>query len=137
MTPKKLQKMCYFAYAWFLTLANDDINNLTLFLFSNKFQAWVHGPANLELYQKYKDYGYRDIEQYNGDLYNFSPYTCDILQQVKDVYGVFSADELEAISHQETPWIQARGNLSYYEPCYTVLEDKEIYKYYVNKLHNS
>ena len=27
MTPKKLQKMVYYAYAWFITLMNEDANN--------------------------------------------------------------------------------------------------------------
>ncbi|EGE9348465.1 hypothetical protein IBL91_003145, partial [Listeria monocytogenes] len=45
MTPKKLQKMLYYAYAWTLTLTNDNPDDLKNKLFPEKFEAWVHGPV--------------------------------------------------------------------------------------------
>ena len=53
MTHKKLQKLCYYAYSWFIYMENDDIENIENRLFEEKFQAWVHGPVNYELYLKY------------------------------------------------------------------------------------
>ena len=51
MTHKKLQKLCFYAKAWYLALYDHN-------LISEKFEAWVHGAVQPELYQKYKAYGF-------------------------------------------------------------------------------
>ena len=51
MTHKKLQKLCYYAKAWYLALYDENI-------VSEPFEAWVHGAVQPELYQKYKSYGF-------------------------------------------------------------------------------
>lgn len=134
MSHKKLQKLCYYAYAWYIVFANDleavelhfsNINTLT----SNKFQAWIHGPVNPLLYHKYKKYGWADIPQEIVPLSFPQPVT-DLLEQVWGVYGKFSADELEAISHSEFPWQNARGNLAPSDSCANVIDDRDILRYY-------
>lgn len=45
MTPKKIQIMVYYAYAWVLTIMNDSVDNLQFRLFGNPIEAWVHGPV--------------------------------------------------------------------------------------------
>lgn len=134
MSHKKLQKLCYYAYAWYIVFANDveaveshlsDINTLS----SSKFQAWIHGPVNPLLYQKYKKYGWTDIPQEIVSL-SFCQQITDLLEQVWDAYGKFSADELEAISHSESPWQNARRNLEPSESCANVIDDYDILRYY-------
>ena len=66
MTPKKVQKLCYYYKAWGLALYDTD------FLPDAVFQAWVHGPVCPELYRRYKEYGWNDIPKYMGALYKFS-----------------------------------------------------------------
>ena len=61
MTPKKLQKLVYYAYSWYLTLVNESKDDLTAKLFTSRLEAWVHGPVFPELYQKYK--GYSSIDE--------------------------------------------------------------------------
>ena len=51
MTHKKLQKLCYYAKAWYLAI--NDTNIIT-----EPFEAWVHGAVQPALYQKYKVYGF-------------------------------------------------------------------------------
>ena len=53
MSPKKLQKILYYAYAWTLALLNDDEEHLNNRLFDSKFEAWVHGPVNREIYNRF------------------------------------------------------------------------------------
>src|SRR5690606_28223588 len=53
MTPLKLQKLVYYAQAWHLAFYGTK-------LFNEEFQAWVHGPVNYELWQKYS--GFMEIE---------------------------------------------------------------------------
>ena len=50
MSPKKLQKIVYYAYAWVLTLMNESENDLDIKLFDSRIEAWVHGPVIPELY---------------------------------------------------------------------------------------
>ena len=40
MTHKKVQKLCYYAQAWYCALYDGSP------LFSDEIQAWVHGPCN-------------------------------------------------------------------------------------------
>ncbi len=59
MTPKKLQKLCYYAVAWGYALLNRRIFN------DDEFQAWIHGPVSPTLYHKYKKYGWNLIAKSN------------------------------------------------------------------------
>lgn len=54
VTHKKLQKLCYYAYSWYLTLYDKR-------LFPHTFEAWIHGPVQPQLYQKYKHTGWQPI----------------------------------------------------------------------------
>ena len=56
MSPKKLQKLCYYAQGWYAGLTGRR-------LFTNELEAWIHGPVSPKLYEKYKMYGYENIPQ--------------------------------------------------------------------------
>lgn len=122
MTQKKLQKMCYYAYSWYLALYDE-------FLFNNgKFEAWVHGPVNPELYQKYKHCGWKKISKSNApklqeDLREF-------LDMIFDTFNSYNADELESMTHQEQPWIEARQGYQPEEPSHVTIKDCTIKNFY-------
>lgn len=123
MSNKKLQKICY--YAWYLVLYNAKIAPL-------KFEAWVHGPVSRELYNCYKSYGWSNIPQHFGIV--MADYgTVEFAKKIWNKYGHYSADELEAMTHQEQPWIKARGECKYYEPSDALLDDKDIRAYFENQ----
>jgi len=82
-----------------LALLNENAEELQYHLFNEPIEAWVHGPVIPDLYQKYTEYGWTDIPKDNPS-FNFSSDELDILNQVWDAYGFFSANELENISHQ-------------------------------------
>jgi uncharacterized phage-associated protein len=44
----KLQKLLYYVQAWHLAFFGKP-------LFEGHFQAWVHGPVNREIYDRFKD----------------------------------------------------------------------------------
>lgn len=123
MTHKKLQKLCYYAYAWNLAL-RDEI------LFEEKFQAWVHGPVSPELYQEYRRYGWEPIPAVERPA--FEQPVSELLEVVYNTYGAFTGDELEALTHTEEPWLEARGNLAPHEPSRDFLSDDTIREYYLN-----
>ncbi|WP_455010032.1 Panacea domain-containing protein [Oribacterium sinus] len=131
MSPKKLQKMVYYAYAWTLALLNDSFESLHFRLFGNHIEAWVHGPVIPELYQEYKSYGWKDIpklDTYDGA--SFSHDVVDIIEQVWGVYGSYSANQLEMISHKEDPWINARKELPAYVSASNPISDKDIFIFF-------
>ena len=134
MSPKKIQKLVYYAYAWYLTLMNDSDNDLSKRLFDEQILAWVHGPVIYSIYQEYKSYRFNEVPKSNIDKSDYDDDVDDVLRQVWDVYGDFNANELESITHQEEPWIKARGGLGPLENGYEALDDKVIYSYYLGQM---
>ena len=134
LSNKKIQKLCYYAYCWFIVFFNDleavESDNVEInVLSSEKFQAWIHGPVNPKLYHKYKKYGWNLIPK-EEKAPQFEEQIESLLSQVWDAYGAFSADELEALSHQEYPWQNARRGIPQSESCNNEINDYDILKYY-------
>lgn len=121
MTHKKLQKLCYYAYAWYLVLRGER-------LFEERFQAWVHGPVSPLLYKKYKGHGWNPIPPEDEPFLQSE--VIEVLEEVYRTYGEFTGDDLESLTHSELPWIEARGDLPKYEPSNTYLSDETIKEYY-------
>ncbi|MCT4785708.1 Panacea domain-containing protein [Exiguobacterium aestuarii] len=137
MTPKKLQKLLYYAYSWHLVFENESSDELSERLFSERFQAWVHGPVVPAIYHQYKEYGGSPIprvEDFNLESANFTDETKDVLNQVWEIYGGYNGNELESISHQEKPWLEARGGCSPIELCQTEINDETIFETYGSRL---
>ncbi|EGP9509524.1 SocA family protein, partial [Listeria monocytogenes] len=128
MTPKKLQKMLYYAYAWTLTLTNEKEDDLSNKLFPEKFEAWVHGPVIPEIYHEYKRYGYTNIPKQENTIDLDNKDIESILDQVMLVYGKFDGNELESITHQEEPWNSARIGCGPLDTCNNVIDDVIMYK---------
>ena len=134
LTPKKIQKLVYYAYAWFIALNNQDADNIQYVLFDEEPEAWIHGPVFPSLYNKYRDYGFNEVSQgdnveiKNEDLISF-------LDEVWKIFGKYSADELEYMTHQEDPWKNARKGISPIEPSNNKISKKDIFIFY-NKLAN-
>lgn len=134
MSPKKLQKMLYYAYSWVLTLTNDSSDCIENRLFKDNFEAWAHGPVLMDIYQEYKDNGYNNISKYEGNVVELPDEIDDILNQVMEVYGKYTADQLESITHQESPWINARHGLSPLESSNNIISDQDIFSCYIQRV---
>ena len=98
MTDLKLQKMLYFAQCWHLVRYGKP-------LFSNKIEAWEHGPVVPAVYSKYKKYKNDPI---HADIVNYEDFSNQELNTIMDVfahYGRYSASGLREISHETgSPW---------------------------------
>lgn len=79
MSPKKLQKLVYYAYAWVLTLMNENEDDLDVKLFDSRLEAWIHGPLFPELYHKYKG---ESIIPQKSSVPRFDEDMEDIMEQV-------------------------------------------------------
>ena len=135
MSNKKLQKMCYYAYCWYIVFYNDielitkeNMGDIRV-LCSEPFQAWIHGPVSPQLYKRYKNYGWHEIPKVTTKPVVGKELE-SLFQQVWEAYGSFSADELEAISHNEMPWKNARQGISSGDACSNIISTYDILQYY-------
>lgn len=134
MSPKKLQKLLYYAYAWTLTLGNESAESLENKLFKERFEAWVHGPVVPSIYHRFKEYGFSNIPRNEEEMVLFDEEIEDVLNQVWEVYGQYNGNELESMTHQEAPWINARKGLSPIEPSKNIISDVDIFNFYLNEM---
>lgn len=134
MSPKKLQKLVYYAYAWTLVFHNDDIDNLENKLFDDEIEAWVHGPVNRNLYREYASYGYHNIEKKESIDVDFSTDIEATLDEVWEAYGEFDGNQLEALTHQEEPWKEARIGLKPMDATDKKINDKTIFEFYSKEI---
>jgi uncharacterized phage-associated protein len=123
MTHKKLQKLCYYAQAWFYALRDIRLSDAT-------FEAWVHGPVSPALYDKFKPFGYSAIKLASEYSTAVLPEDADLLESVWVTYGDRTGNALEALSHNETPWIEARLGYESDERCEVVISPGSMKKYY-------
>lgn len=123
MSHKKLQKMCYYAQAWSYALHNRPIMN-------TEFQAWVHGPVSPELYQKYKGNGFQDLTCDTELEFTLSEEDSELLESVMLTYGDHTGNALEALTHTELPWIEARHGLDPAQNCENKINPDTMRKYY-------
>ncbi len=133
MTHKKLQKLVYYAYAWYIALNNDSKDNIRNKLCENTtFEAWVHGPVCHKLYDKYSN-NYGMVNKYKGTL---SPIIKgelkSFLDRIYKTFGKYTGDELEEMSHREMPWQNARNTLSPSEPSNEPILESDMFVYYNN-----
>lgn len=100
----KLQKLLYYAQGSFLAVTGTP-------LFDDAIVAWQHGPVVESIYHKYKENGSNGIP-FNED-FNFDTFTKDendLLKEVYDTFGQYSAWKLRNMTHNETPWRSTRQN---------------------------
>lgn len=73
-------------------------------LFTESIYAWQHGPVVTEVYNEYKHYGKKSIDE-QVDLPEFGNNNIEvILQDVYEDYGQFSAWKLVDMTHNEPTW---------------------------------
>lgn len=129
MTQKKIQKLVYYAYSWYIVKYNDSADNIQNVLVAEKPQAWVHGPVFPSLYEEYKQYKRNNVPKINGSILEKTELS-EFLDQIWDVFGKFDGDELEFMTHNEKPWINSRNGISAISPSNEEIDLKDIYNYY-------
>lgn len=126
---KKLQKLVYYAYSWYLVKNNKNANNIENRLFDSRIEAWTHGPVCPELYYAYNE---NKILNYESKIKDEK--IIKLLELVIKVYGKYTGEELEEITHNEEPWQKARKDYKTYERSHKKIEDRDIYEFYSNKI---
>lgn len=131
MSHKKLQKLVYYAYAWYIALKNESKDNLENKLFYNcHFEAWIHGPVCPKLYIEYSN-NYGQVSKYKGKLdKNITGELKKFLELIYKVFGKYTGDELETMTHKEMPWQNARDTLPPYEPSNKKISEEDMFVFY-------
>lgn len=125
ITPKKLQKLTYYAEAWHNALLNASLID------NSNFEAWVHGPVSPELYSTYRNYGWDVIDEPEQKMIpTLSEQQLELLNSILETYDGLSGNELEALTHSESPWINARNGLDELEPSRNIISTDDMREYY-------
>ncbi|MGQ2984346.1 Panacea domain-containing protein [Flavobacterium sp.] len=129
----KHQKLLYYVQAWHLAFNKSKI-------FEDDFQAWIHGPVNRTIYDLYKDrknlYSEMDFE----DIVNVENISCLTneeklhIDSILESYAQFSSTQLENMTHNEDPWINARKGYSSYSRCEDIIDPVLMQDYYAARL---
>jgi uncharacterized phage-associated protein len=104
ITNLKLQKLLYYVQGWHLALHNQPA-------FPEPLQAWVHGPAQPQVYAQYKKFRWNPISEEISVSLIKDPHLIKHIEEVLSVYGTETAYALEHRTHLEAPWQNARQGL--------------------------
>ena len=97
----KLQKLVYYSQGLHLVLFNEP-------LFEEEIYAWTYGPVVPDLYHAYKGYGASGIpadEEFSPS--SIESETIELLDEIYEAFGQFSALHLMRLSHSDQCWIDA------------------------------
>ena len=131
ITNKKLQKLLYYGQVWSLVINNKK-------LFPERIEAWVHGPAIPKVYRKFKAFEFNPIQFDTSSIsFNLSEETRKLLENIWSVYGKYNAEYLEALTHSELPWQEARKDISSSESSNQIISLATAKKFYAGKLEST
>ena len=120
----KLQKLVYYSQAWSLVWDEEE-------LFSEDFEAWANGPVLRTVYQEHRGMFKVKSETFDkGDLSNLNEDQMETIDAVLKFYGDKSAQWLSNLTHKESPWKDARGELNPMESSSEVITKGSMEEYY-------
>ncbi len=130
ITNLKLQKLVYYAQAWHLAIFGK-------MFFSDRIEAWAHGPVIPVLYRRFRDYKWNAIEVsdvQSNPYEELHPNDLAFLDQVWSTYGGHTAKQLERLTHSEEPWIEAYGDTLPGGACETEIDVDTMRRFYGGRL---
>lgn len=124
MSAMKLQKLLYYAQAWSLVWDEEE-------LFESDFQAWANGPVLPSIYNVH-----RGEFKVNKDLFKrdkitiLSQESSETVDAVLKAYGDKTAQWLSNLTHEESPWKDARKGLDPRERSTDSIDKGAIHLFY-------
>lgn len=128
----KLQKLIYYIQAWSLGINGES-------LFNARFEAWVHGPVCIELYNRFRNTKNLYSVITNSDVLNHSakdviqPNDVEFVDYILENYARCSCTQIEAMTHNEKPWIEARKGYEPMERCQVQITNEMMKTYYAQR----
>ena len=127
ITPLALQKLMYFAQAWYLANKGEP-------LFPEEFQAWTHGPVIRSIFDRFKYLSWEAIPPVDGSN-RVKGETRRFLRMVFERYGGYGAKKLEKMTHVKGgPWDQVRGDIPSEARCEKIIPKAIIRDFYGKKI---
>jgi uncharacterized phage-associated protein len=124
LTHMRLQKLLYYVQGWSLALRNRA-------MFSERIEAWAHGPVVRDLYPSFADLGDKPISPetmlISGRL---SQNDRELIESVWEAYKAYSSSSLRAMTHKEAPWKDARGRCAPADRCTTEITRDAMRKFF-------
>ena len=120
MTPMKLVKLVYIAYAWYYAICKEK-------LFKEKIEAWKNGPVVPSLHHEFKRFRHESIDEFSRNvdddliplIYSGDNLTGIILLRVWKSYKDKDGETLSNITHgNDSFWDKIYNNPSEKEPPY-------------------
>ncbi len=129
----KLHKLLYYIQAWFLAFYGKKA-------FNEKFQAWIHGPVSKEIFNLYKEKYHiyseinkKDIQDFNN-INKINNNLKNHIDTILDYYARYTATQLELMTHEEKPWIEARNGYEPIQRCEVEINEDTMKEYYAERL---
>lgn len=129
----KLHKLLYYFQAW--NLANNRGR-----LFDENFQAWVHGPVSRKIYDRYvsskamySPLSGNDIRE-GFDITSIDGEDRSMMDAVLEVYAPLTGDQLEQMTHDEEPWLEARRGVAPNARSENLISDETMRRFYASRL---
>ena len=113
------QKLAYYAQAWHMAWEGRP-------LFPERIEAWKHGPVCRDAWM---------AETYNVSqpIRALDDSARMVVDAVLEFYGRYTPSQLRHLTHNEGPWMQARGHLPEGESSEEEIEVSVMRRYYARK----
>ena len=128
--PLKLQKLLYYAQSWHLA----ELGEL---LFKEKIEAWPVGPVVSRVYGQYKVFKRSAIDTTGIEQPALTEEEAELLESVWCRYGRLSGPQLSRMTHNEDPWIKARGNLPAGKQSKAEVKPEVMQQYFCEQLRKA
>ncbi len=130
ITHLALQKLLYFAQAWYLANKGKP-------LFAEDFQAWAHGPVIRSIYDRFKGSSWEALPAPTSAV-EVKGSASELLELVFNKYGGYGAKKLEDLTHEKgAPWHTIRNDLPSEARCEDVIPKDLIRDYFGEKIGKS
>ncbi len=127
VTAMKLQKLVFYSQAWHLAIAGRA-------LFPDRIEAWAMGPVVPGLHRQHRTM-FEISDWPSGRSENLDHEAVRTIEWVVRKYGSFSAESLSRMTHQEIPWIVARGGAADGERSSAEISHDQMRAFYSRQRH--
>ena len=123
MTTMKLHKLLYYCQAWHLVWDEEP-------LFEDRIEAWRDGPVVPRVYELHRGKFQISEPPGPGDPADLEKNEIETIDAVLTAYGDSPAYELSRLTHEEGPWLDARGDRPPDDRSYSEITPTAMYEYY-------
>lgn len=124
MTAMKLQKLVYYSQAWSLVWDENP-------LFEEDIQAWANGPVVPALYEYHRgQFKVNEDTFADGSVDTLTSNQKDSIDKVLETLQCKTGQWLSELTHMESPWKEARGDLEPTARCTNVISLAAMHEYY-------